>query len=656
MASPVKVERSATAAEAVEKYGGYVPNYRARGEQHYRLPYKDKSRLIHVRPHPEWTKVPQHRTQTELFAKRRAARVPDISMDIDGDGVVGPTDYFVAKTFGKDNRLTTPERGRVVEALEEGFLNQYAWGYDQVGAQRKNVVKQLRGKIFNGDNAHELNHVYPPHFNAHKVPRFWTATEMKMQRKADRHNCATALKEAHESENPWHIPEPPLRQEGMVSDPPFTSRHQKDAARKREARYRGGLDECSNAEKQVKAPGLEYVEEPEVKTQRELHQHRKEQILKGLAEGEANSDFVPIEVRHTRTELEEHEARRPDPHAMTQNKLLDARKREYLEYNMRNFPHVYKQMPMFSEQEEHWWKMRKTYVAEPWISKGAKEKPLTGKVTETFFAEPEEEQDFTVAAGGSAVDVARLEHIPRWSQHFLPKGLMAKVPRHFDRLFEGADGVAEGVKKAPSLSTDTAPLDSFSSFRVIRDASRSLSNSVRDDQSEQVAKVKSTRTSAVPTRRESLDSSLPPGRTSRSNSFRRGISKDARRNSRHDLNPTMCMISAMLEDLPMTARVQRSTAGIPSAVQPVNSLPRAQELMVTARASEGRSSARGAVSPEPPSMANEPRRMEQEPLLKVRTGGFQYFDSRGDRGTATAVATSAMPGGAAGATEEKPQA
>eukprot|EP00435_Cladocopium_sp_Y103_P014507 s4885_g3.t1 len=52
-------------------------------------------------------------------------------------------------------------------------------------------------------------------------------------------------------------------EEGMVSDPPFTSRHQKDAARKREARYRGGLDECSNAEKQVKAPGLEYVEEPE---------------------------------------------------------------------------------------------------------------------------------------------------------------------------------------------------------------------------------------------------------------------------------------------------------------------------------------------------------------------------------------------------------
>lgn len=29
----------------------------------------------------------------------------------------------------------------------------------------------VTGKIFNGDNAHELNHVYPPHFNAHKAPR-----------------------------------------------------------------------------------------------------------------------------------------------------------------------------------------------------------------------------------------------------------------------------------------------------------------------------------------------------------------------------------------------------------------------------------------------------------------------------------------------------
>ena len=35
----------------------------------------------------------------------------------------------------------------------------------------------MPGRIYNGDNAHELNHVYPAHFNASKVPSFWTACE-----------------------------------------------------------------------------------------------------------------------------------------------------------------------------------------------------------------------------------------------------------------------------------------------------------------------------------------------------------------------------------------------------------------------------------------------------------------------------------------------
>jgi hypothetical protein len=39
-------------------------------------------------------------------------------------------------------------------------------------------------------------------------------------------------------------------------------------------------------------------------------------------------------------------------------------------------------------------------------------------------------------------------------------------------------------------------------------------------------------------------------------------------------------------------------------------------------------------------------------LLKVRTGGFQYFDGRGDRGTAT-MATRETTSATPGATEEK---
>jgi hypothetical protein len=44
---------------------------------------------------------------------------------------------------------------------------------------------------------------------------------------------------------------------------------------------------------------------------------------------------------------------------------------------------------------------------------------------------PPASQDYTVAAGGNAVDVARLEHIPRWSQHFLPKGGDSGIAKHF---------------------------------------------------------------------------------------------------------------------------------------------------------------------------------------------------------------------------------
>lgn len=40
-------QKSPRMSVQVEKYGGYVPNYRARGEQHYRVPYKDPN-------HADW--------------------------------------------------------------------------------------------------------------------------------------------------------------------------------------------------------------------------------------------------------------------------------------------------------------------------------------------------------------------------------------------------------------------------------------------------------------------------------------------------------------------------------------------------------------------------------------------------------------------------
>ncbi|CAJ1389126.1 unnamed protein product [Effrenium voratum] len=593
----------------VEKYGGHVPNYRARGEQHYRIPFKDKSHLIDVQPHQEWTKVPKHRTLNELKAARRQARLPDASMDIDGDGVVGPTDYFVAKVFSKeqDNRLTTAERGKVVEALESGFLDRYAWGYDQVGAQRKNVVKQIRGKIYNGDNHQELAHVYPPHFNAHKVPRFWTASEMKMSRKAEIANEATAMKEEHEAKHPWHITEPQVLQENLLENPGFSSRRQQAVAKRQEARLRGGLDADSSVDLPRTVPGLAYVEVPEARTHRELKTQRKQRDLASLAVAhqEGSASYVAPEVRHTQAEYEEHEARRADPGAATFTKLHDARKREFIEYNMQHFPHRHKQLPMFCKQDQHWWKLRETFVAEPGVA-GKAEAPVAGKITESRFEKDSGPSEDLPAGqnwqGGTVYGIdGRLERVPRWTQHFLPKGLMARVPRHFDKLFEGADGVDNGVKQAPSLSVDTAPLESFSSFRIIRESAS------HDPLSQNSGSLASEKSSTKPLKESSAMHTLEragttyshksASRTSRSAS----ISAPFRRLARRPSAEQNLVMSPVLEDLPMTARVRRK--------------PEVHKTE-SRGASKSRSGTPGPDAPDKP----------QD--IMVRTGGFQWLDKQ----------------------------
>lgn len=44
-----------------------------------------------------------YKTRTDLYAGRKAEQIPHISYDLDGDGVVGSRDYFIAKHFDKDN-------------------------------------------------------------------------------------------------------------------------------------------------------------------------------------------------------------------------------------------------------------------------------------------------------------------------------------------------------------------------------------------------------------------------------------------------------------------------------------------------------------------------------------------------------------------------
>lgn len=44
----------------------------------------------------------ERRTKTVMMKERKKARMPDISYDLDGDGVVNDRDYFISKLFDKD--------------------------------------------------------------------------------------------------------------------------------------------------------------------------------------------------------------------------------------------------------------------------------------------------------------------------------------------------------------------------------------------------------------------------------------------------------------------------------------------------------------------------------------------------------------------------
>ena len=56
--------------------------------------------------------------------------------------------------------LNPAERENAVNALENGWLDNYSFGHDHFGAKRPFPIKQIRGKIISVDNIGELSEVH----------------------------------------------------------------------------------------------------------------------------------------------------------------------------------------------------------------------------------------------------------------------------------------------------------------------------------------------------------------------------------------------------------------------------------------------------------------------------------------------------------------
>ena len=99
----------------------------------------------------------EKQTRTALNNKRRKERIPDLSFDLDGDGLVGNRDFVIAKLFDadKDGKLNEQERKAALDALnsvsagkgvlilsQQGHEDKFVWGIEQSGAHRAYRILQ----------------------------------------------------------------------------------------------------------------------------------------------------------------------------------------------------------------------------------------------------------------------------------------------------------------------------------------------------------------------------------------------------------------------------------------------------------------------------------------------------------------------------------
>ena len=108
----------------------------------------------------------ERRTKTVMMKERKKARMPDITYDLDGDGVVNERDYFIAKLFDKDKdgKLNQEEYQTAIKALEDGFEQRFMYGVEKTAGLKEHLrVMQKRGKILVGEDFNPLTETYPVH-------------------------------------------------------------------------------------------------------------------------------------------------------------------------------------------------------------------------------------------------------------------------------------------------------------------------------------------------------------------------------------------------------------------------------------------------------------------------------------------------------------
>jgi hypothetical protein len=640
------------------------------GQQHHREPYKDKAGVLSVAERPEWNRIPKYRTRSDMISQRRAARHPDLSFDIDGDGIVSSTDYFIAKQFSQENdhRLNTAERAQAVESLESGFLDQYSFGHDQCGIGRLHTFRHVQGKVITDDNIEDLGEIHPPHWNASKEPKHRGRSELEFRRKASRRNGNIALAQAWEAKHPQYVLEPRVQQEQMDPEPEFASTTQRRAAMRSSAREDAGLDSVNssvNPAKEDAEIGLAFSPQPEIATRSQLQEARRAQKQRDLLEARCRGekDYVPKGSRLTMKAVEVFDQLRAAAQegAMTLTKLKQQRRAQGIEHNMSNFALGVEpsgghadggSLGGFSGQGKPWWTLREDYQMAPPIcllkelqSPPARAEP-SKKVTEVAPPAPPLASHVLPPASSTppqldskSTALFQRPEISDQSLKQMTKEFALPKMRPEPQLFEG-------VKQASTVSMDSVLLNNFSSFNTIRDNSMrqeegKQQRNAREDQQRAEAwqrflqegpaampavtgpmelvepvRESSAALAANLQREASSSAAVGPHVTQREAS---SVGKSQQSHRHEAMPPASVMVDPSGEDLPMTQRLERLANEKPET--PARGTAASSSL--PARPVSEKSSIRGSARCGAAAQGDRSRES-----MVVRSSGFQWLQQR----------------------------
>lgn len=238
---------------------------------------KKSSNPPEVRVPSEWARSSPIKSNSELNEQRRKDNCPDLTYDLDGDGVVGGYDLVISKIFDKDGdgKLNEEERRNAEEAIKNGFGSKFTWGCDMSGNKRSFRVIQKRGKVIVDEDFAKVIETYPP-FEV-KETHVRTKSQLNEERRNEKKERANELQQKWEQYNPAQVERVRARDEFYVENPKFNSLSHRKTEEKLEARRRAGLEEPTLLMKSQE--DFSYCKDPAAKTRIEMFENRRNKIV-----------------------------------------------------------------------------------------------------------------------------------------------------------------------------------------------------------------------------------------------------------------------------------------------------------------------------------------------------------------------------------------